>query len=335
MKSGFSFRWRLLIGSVLWTMGLLAFAHMIFRMVVLRYFVFSARDLLFVGLAMLFALGGIVVVHSGLAPFRELRSRLLEVRDGSQQTISGLYPSEVQPLVDDLNSLLEQRDYAVTRAQAKAGDLAHGLKTPLAILAQEADRVKREGHLELSTSIDTQVDRMRRQIEYHLAQARAAGTGNTPGVRCSVKDSAEALSRTLQRLYADRQLSIRVEASREDFVRVQREDLDEILGNVLDNGCKWAKSNVVLSSQGDSAEIVVAVADDGPGIAPMMREAVLQRGVRADETATGSGLGLAIVRELVQLYRGKISLGASSLGGLKVTLTLPRAMSTLDGTLSD
>jgi signal transduction histidine kinase len=247
------------------------------------------------------------------------------VRDGRQQTVTGSYPSEVQPLVDDLNSLLEQRDRAVRRAQAKAGDLAHGLKTPLAILTQEAERAKRQGHAELAVTIGPQIERMRRQIEYHLAQTRAAGSGVTPGVRASVRDSAEALSRTLQRLYADRALSIRIEASDEHFIRVQREDLDEMLGNLLDNACKWTKSRVTLSSHAGNGEVLIVVEDDGSGITPSLRETVLLRGVRADETAPGSGLGLAIVRELVELYGGAISLEESAMGGLKVTLRLPVA----------
>ena len=325
MSERSSFRLRLLIGSALWTLGLLALAHMIFRIVVLRYFVASVRDLVIIGLALLFALAGIAAVRSGLVPFRRLRARLLEVRDGRQQTVTGSYPSEVQPLVDDLNSLLVQRDRAVRRAQAQAGHLAHGLKTPLAILTQEAERAKREGHADLAATIGLQIERMRRQIEYHLAQARAAGTGSTPGVRSSVKDSADALSRTLQRLYADRALSIRIDASDEHFVRVQREDLDEMLGNLLDNTCKWAKSRVTLSSQHRNGEVLIVVEDNGPGITPSSRETVLQRDVRADEIAPGSGLGLAIVRELVELYGGTISLEESSMGGLKATLRLPVA----------
>lgn len=325
MNSKSSFRLRLLMGSVLWTVGLLALAHMIFRGIVFRRFVFSSGDPIIIGLALLFALAGIVAVRSGLLPFRRLRARLLEVRDGRQQTVTGSYPSEVQPLVDDLNSLLEQRDRAVRQAQAKAGDLAQGLKTPLAILTQEAERVKREGYTELAATIDLQIERMRRQIEYHLAQARAAATGNTPGVRSSVKESADALSRTLQRLYADRPVSIRIEAPDEHFVRVQREDLDEMLGNLLDNACKWAKSRVLLSSQAGHGEVLIVVEDDGSGIALSLRETVLQRGVRADETAPGSGLGLAIVRGLAELYGGSISLEECAMGGLKAMLRLPIA----------
>lgn len=325
MKANRSFRLRLLLGSVLWTLGLLALAHTIFRLVFFAHFVFGPQDLVLVGLAVLFTAAGLLVIRYALVPFRRLRSRLLEVRDGKAQAVTGLYPSEVQPLVDDLNSLLEQRDRAVREAQAKAGDLAHGLKTPLAILTQEAERVRRNGDPELAAGIEAQIQRMRRHIEYQLAQARAAATGNTPGVRCSVKESAEALSRTLQRLYADRVLSIRIDASEEHFVRVQREDLDEMLGNLLDNACKWAKGHVLLASRVVNRELVITIEDDGPGVDPSLRKPVLQRGVRADETAPGSGLGLAIVRRLAELYRGSISLGESPMGGLRATVCLPVA----------
>lgn len=325
MKSHFSFRLRLLLGSVLWTLGLLALAHTIFRAFFFAHFKFTSQDLILVGLALLFTSAGLLVVRNALVPFRRLRAHLLEVRDGRLQTITGAYPSEVQPLVDDLNSLLEQRDHAVREAQAKAGDLAHGLKTPLAILTQEAERLKREGYTGLAASIGIQIERMRRQIEYQLVQARAAATGNTPGVRSSVKDSAAGLSRTLERLYADRALSIRIDLSEEHFVRVQREDLDEILGNLLDNACKWTATRVLLSCQVADRELLIVVEDDGPGIAPSQRDSVLQRGVRADETAPGSGLGLAIVRRLVELYRGSISLEQSPIGGLRATVRLPIA----------
>jgi signal transduction histidine kinase len=325
MKSTGSFRLRLLLGSVLWTLGLLALAHTIFRLVFFAHFVFASQDLVLVGLAVLFTAAGLLVVRNALVPFRRLRSSLLELRDGKAQAVTGSYPSEVQPLVNDLNSLLEQRDRAVREAQAKAGDLAHGLKTPLAILTQEAERVRRNGDGELAACIEAQIERMRRQIEYQLAQARATAIGNTLGVRSSVKESAEALSRTLQRLYAERALSIQIDASEEHFVRVQREDLDEMLGNLLDNACKWAKGSVGLSSHVVNGELLIAVEDDGPGIGALLRDSVLQRGVRADETAPGSGLGLAIVVRLVELYKGSISLEESSRGGLRATVRLPVA----------
>ena len=239
--------------------------------------------------------------------------------------LEGSYPSEIQPLVNDLNALLEHREGIVARALAKAGDLAHGLKTPLAVLAQEAERAESAGQAEISSAISEQVERMRRQVDYHLAQARAAASGATPGARCSVRESAEGLSRTLQRLHAGRGLAIAVDVSPDHSVRGEREDLDEMLGNLLDNACRWARSRVAIASARDGDRIVITVDDDGPGLAPELRERVLQRGVRADEAGPGSGFGLAIVRDLAELYGGSIALETSPLGGLRSRLDLPAA----------
>jgi signal transduction histidine kinase len=260
-----------------------------------------------------------------MAPLETMRARLAAVRAGTAARVDGRFPSEVAPLVSDLNGLLEHQAAAVSRAQAKAGDLAHGLKTPLAILAHEADRAAAAGHPDLAAAIAEQVDRMRRQIDYHLAQARAAASGATPGARCAVAPSAAALTRAMQRLHADRGLHIdaRIDASHE--VRCERADLDEMLGNLLDNACKWARSQVVVRSTAGAGTITIAVEDDGRGLAPALRDAVLQRGVRADQAAPGSGLGLAIVRELAELYGGDVSLDAAELGGLSARLTLPAA----------
>ena len=192
-------------------------------------------------------------------------------------------------------------------------------------MAQEAERIQRTGQAELGDILLQQIERMRRQIEYHLAQARASA-GNKLGVRSSVRDCAEGVARALKRLYADRGLSLQIDAADEHFVRVQREDLEEILGNLLDNACKWGKSQVVLSSHWKDSEVLIVIEDDSPGIDPSLRDSVLQRGVRADQTTQGSGLGLAIVRELVELYSGSISLGDSAMRGLKVSVALPRAV---------
>ena len=172
-------------------------------------------------------------------------------------------------------------------------------------------------------AIGVQVERMRRQIEYHLAQARAAGPGDVPGARCQVLASVDGLTRTLKRIYADRKLLITIEVSHDHFIRGQREDLEEMLGNLLDNACKWAKSQVTIQSTEQEGRVVLTVDDDGPGLPASMREAVLQRGVRADEAAPGSGLGLAIVRELAELYEGTIWLEHSPLNGLRARLQLP------------
>ena len=275
--------------------------------------------------AIIFLVVGLSMLQYGLLPFEHLRTGLGAVRDGRSQRVAGEYPTELQPLVDDLNSLLEVREQAVRRAIAKAGDLAHGLKTPLAVLSQEAQRADAAGHHELAAAIGQQVERMRRQMNYYLAHARASASGATIGARCSVRESAEGLARTLLRLHADRGLSIHVNVFADHAVKGQREDVDEMLGNLLDNACKWAKSRVDVSSAIDGDNVVICVDDDGPGLDPALRAAVLRRGVRADEAAPGSGFGLAIVHDLSELYGGSIALSASPSGGVRATLTLPRA----------
>jgi signal transduction histidine kinase len=319
-----------MVGSLLWIFGFLAITTAIALAIIHRYphlvgFVHNSALIVFATVCLV---GGISMVRYGLSPFNDLRERLAAVRDGRVRRVDGTYPNEVQPLVDDLNSLLELRDQAVKRAIAKAGDLAHALKTPLAVLAHEAEMADRAGQTELAGVMRQQVERMRRQMDYHLAHARAAAAGAGPGTHCAVLESAEGLARTLLRLHAGRGLAIDVDVNPAHIVRAGREDLDEMLGNLLDNACKWARSRVtvtsaVVTSAALPTAIVITVDDDGPGLETSMMEAVLQRGVRADEAAPGSGLGLAIVRDLVELYGGLIALGTSSRGGLQARLQLP------------
>jgi signal transduction histidine kinase len=319
-----SFRSRVLLGTFFWTLGLIPLLHYSFLVVHHQTRLIPPRFLgTFFGSAFVFILVGIWQFRAGLLPFVRLRRQLLALRDGSASRVEGTYPTEVQPLVNDLNSLLEHRERIVQRALAKAGDLAHGLKTPLAVLAQEADRAEAAGQRETASTISVQVERMRRQVDYHLAQARAATPGKVPGARCLVLPVVEGLTRTLLRIYAGRALAIEVDVPRDQFIRGQREDLEEMLGNLLDNACKWAKSRVKIHSGQEDDAVVLTVDDDGPGLPASMRDRVLQRGVRADEAAPGSGLGLAIVRDLAELYQGTISLEDSPLGGLRARLRLP------------
>jgi signal transduction histidine kinase len=321
-----SLRGRVMMGAILWTIGFLAVITIVFTfsahardsaMVIHRHNVIS------VVVAVACMIGGLGLVREGLRPFDTMRRRLSDVRAGKERQLLGSYPTEVQPLVDDLNALLDHRDQTVRRALAKAGDLAHGLKTPLAVLAREAELAGANGHRDLAATMGQQVERMRRQIEYHLAHARAAASGATPGSRCSVAAAADALARTLLRLHAERGITVDVRVAPDHSVRGQREDLEEMLGNLLDNACQWARTRVIVESYPHDVLLVVTVDDDGPGIEPSMRDAVLRRGVRADEAAPGSGLGLAIVRDLAELYGGSIALEQSPMGGLRARLQLP------------
>ena len=327
-----SLRSRILFGSILWTMGLFGAAVLVSTAVILHRphtaIVLHRTAMYQGGMVMgivvgVCILGGVLYVRSGLSPLDRLRGRLSAVRDGHERRLDGRYPTEVQPLVDDLNALLEHRDQTVRRAIAKAGDLAHALKTPLAVLAREAEVADAAGQGELAAVMRQQIERMRRQMDYHLAHARAAASGATSGAHCAVLASADGLARTLLRLHADRGLAIHVDVAREHTVRSEREDLDEMLGNLLDNACKWARSQITIASSATGTATLITVDDDGPGLDASMRDAVLQRGVRADEAAPGSGLGLAIVRDLAELYGGSIALTSAPSGGLRARLQLP------------
>ena len=349
-----SLRRAVVVGAVLWTFGLLAVWAVLLTLH-REAFQFLAvlhgyPHTLMVG-AIVAMIAGFAIVRRGMAPLEEMRQRLAAVRAGTTDRVEGRFPSEVQPLVTDLNALLAHQERAVSRARAKAGDLAHGLKTPLTILAHEAERAAAQGHGEIADGIREQIERMRRQIEYHLAHARAAASGATPGARSAVAESAHGLARTLLRLHAERGLTIDLAVDPSHEVRCQRADLDEMLGNLLDNACKWARARVVVTSawvppeadtrdrhviaaDGGSHGVSVAkggsywisVDDDGPGIEASLREAVLQRGVRLDEAAPGSGFGLAIVRDLAEVYGGRMSLLTGSTGGLSARLQLLAAV---------
>jgi signal transduction histidine kinase len=321
-----SLRSRLLLGAILWTLGLVAFSPLVIE------YSDKFRHMLYAlhahgAIALATATGcmvvGFLIMRRALVPLDNLRRRLSDVQKGRDGRLQGSYPAEVQPLVDDLNALLTQSEQAIARATAKAGDLAHGLKTPLAVLSNEAERLEAGGDPALAATIAQQVALMRRQVDYHLAYARAAASGAALHTRCPVAASVEGLTRTMLRLHAQRGLAIDARIDPAHAFRGRREDLDELLGNLLDNACKWAAHRVSIESAIEGDRLIVTIDDDGRGLDRSLRDAVLQRGVRADEAAPGSGLGLAIVRELAGVYGGSIALSAAPAGGLRARLELP------------
>lgn len=327
-----SLRARVLAGTALWTLGLFVIFGILLTHAI--FFTPGAPGVfhrIFMNVAPLSALAvgcmalGLVLVRRGLGSFDDLRARLVTLRSARDRRLDGPFPTEVQPLIDELNRLLADREHGVTLAQTAAGDLAHGLKTPLALLNHAAARARDGGLPDVAIAITQQVERMRRQVDYHLAQARASAVAGRPDARCAVASSAHGLARAMRTVHADRVLKLDVEVDDTAVVAVDRHDLDEMLGNVLDNACKWAHSRVVVRADGAGAGAGtrLTVDDDGPGIVVDLRQAVLSRGVRADEAAPGSGLGLAIVRDLVDRYGGTLALSTSPLGGLRVDLVLP------------
>jgi signal transduction histidine kinase len=260
-----------------------------------------------------------IQVRIGLQPLRQVAQSLHRIRDGSARRLEGRFPSEIEPLASELNSLIEHSAEVVGRARSYVSNLAHFLKTPLTVLVGEA--AANPGPL--ADQVERQVTVMRRQVDHYLARARAAGALDVLGNRTPVGQVLEDLARTLRRIHQDRALTIDVVCPPNLAFRGERQDLEEMAGNLIDNACKWARSRVLATAFVSGAAIQLAIEDDGPGLTPDERKQVGSRGERLDESVPGSGLGLAIVRDIAKLYGGGLELGASELGGLKAVLSLP------------
>jgi signal transduction histidine kinase len=267
----------------------------------------------------------IAQVTFGLRPLVSLRRALTAVRSGEAARLEGDLPSEVEPLVHDLNALLDANHEMIRRARTQAGNLAHGLKTPLAILADEGRRLSESGHTEAGQTVLAQCDRMRRQIDYQMARARAVAAHNSPAVASDVIQVLKPILSAMDRLYQARGIRFVLADSGGSPLRVacDPQDLSEMLGNLLDNAGKWAAHKVQVEAVRVDGRVRIIIDDDGPGLPPESWDVVFNIGERLDERAPGSGLGLAIVRDLSELYRGAAWLDASPTGGLRALLELP------------
>lgn len=262
-------------------------------------------------------------VAVGLAPLRALQSAVLAVREGRASRIAADAPTELRPLVQGFNDVLARNDDMVERARQQAGNLAHAVKTPLAVMAQAATG----DATPLGTVVREQTDAARRQVDWHLARARAAAHKVFGAEQVPLAPLVAGLLRVVQRVHADRGLRVHAEAiDATARCACAEPDLQEMLGNLLENACKWARAEVVVSVVSAPGAWCLLVDDDGPGVAPARRDAVLARGVRLDESVPGSGLGLHIVQELARAYAGSLALDEAPLGGLRVRLTLPAAV---------
>jgi len=283
---------------------------------------FVGAIVLALGLMGLGLLGAVIIqVRYGLRPLRSLRRELERVRSGTVDQLEGEYPAEIAPVVGELNQLIEHNAAVLARARTHVGNLAHALKTPLSVLMNESDADSSA----LGVSIRRQLEVMRRLVDHYLVRARTAAAGQVIGTRTPVAPAVHSLKTTLEKIYAGRDLSIVVDGGEKLSFRGERQDFDEMLGNLMDNACKWARTVVHVTSERRDNQLVFLVEDDGPGIGDEQREAVFSRGQRLDEATPGSGLGLSIVRDISGLYGGGIALDRSELGGLKAILTLPAA----------
>jgi signal transduction histidine kinase len=270
------------------------------------------------GVGLIFAI--FLQVRVGLQPLRRVRDSLARIRDGKARRLEGRFPAEIAPLARELNSLIQHSEEVVGRARTHVSNLAHFLKTPLTVLSSEAEAEPGP----LADQVKRQVDSMRRQVDHYLARGRAAGSLDVLGNRTKVKSVLDDLARVLRRIHAERGIDIEVDCSPNLFFRGERQDLEEMAGNLIDNACKWAKKKVSVRALTDSGGLwELTVEDDGPGLEPEDRERVLERGERLDESVPGSGLGLSIVEDIAKLYKGSLALGRSRLGGLEAKLNLP------------
>lgn len=259
-------------------------------------------------------------VRIGLLPLRRLKESLARIRSGKAQRLEGNFPAEIAPLAGELNSLIEHSAEVVGRARTHVSNLAHFLKTPLSVLASEADA---DPSNVLAEQVRRQVGTMRRQVDHYLARARAAGSVNVLGNRTAVAPVLDDLARVLGRIHAERAIAIEIRCPPALYFRGERQDLEEMAGNLMDNACKWAQARVLVGARMNGTTLVLTVEDDGPGLTDDERAKVGSRGERLDESVPGSGLGLAIVRDISKLYAGFLILERSELGGLKTSLTLP------------
>ena len=260
-------------------------------------------------------------VRYALRPLAAVRQDVADVREGRATALPDEYPIEIQPLSDEVNKLLEHNRGVVERARTHVGNLAHALKTPLAVLRNEAT-----GDSGLDDVVRRQTAAMHQNVEHYLRRAQAAARAEALGSRTEIRPTVDAMARMLGKLFAGKGIDVEVIDVPDISFRGEKQDFEEMMGNLMENACKWARTVVEVTVERDGPdEVLIHVDDDGDGLSETEREAAMQRGVRLDETAPGTGLGLSIVTEIAQMHKGSLELSDAPIGGLRATLRLPSA----------
>jgi signal transduction histidine kinase len=269
-----------------------------------------------------------IQIRWGLRPLDRVRRALAALRSGKETRVTGPFPVEIEPLARELNALLDSNQEIIERARTQVGNLAHALKTPLSVITNEA----RANKGALADKVAEQAAVMRLQVNHYLDRARIAARSRVIGAVTEVEPVVARLVRTMDRIHDDRDIAVSARVADRALFRGEQQDLEEIVGNLVDNACKWAASEVTIdigyekpANDEMSGRLTLHIDDDGPGLAEEQRAEATRRGRRLDETKPGSGLGLSIVTELVALYDGKFSLDRSPAGGLRAAIELPAA----------
>jgi signal transduction histidine kinase len=281
----------------------------------------------FAALGIVLLLTTIFQVRFGLAPLKRISESIADIRSGHAERLEGEFPVEIAPLARETNALIDANREIVERARTHVGNLAHAIKTPLSVIVNEASS---HGADPFATKILEQADVMRDQVAHHLERARIAARLTVIGTVTEVAPAIEALRRTMEKIHRSRNITIEVKADPQAKFRGERQDLEEMAGNLVDNACKWAESQVFIEvlvepphEPGAVPMLRIIVDDDGRGLSAAERAQVWRRGQRLDESKPGSGLGLSIVVDLASLYGGSLSLGGAPIGGLRAELVLP------------
>ncbi|WP_421724219.1 ATP-binding protein [Bauldia sp.] len=291
----------------------------------------SFRRSVFLTLAV-FAAGLILAttaqIRWGLRPLDNVRRGLAALRSGRETRFEGPFPAEIEPLTKELNELLESNQQIVERARTQVGNLAHALKTPLSVITNEA----RAGQGPLADKVAEQAELMRLQVNHYLERAQMAARSTVIGAIAEVEPAVASLVRAMARIHGDRGIALTASVPPDARFKGEKQDLEEILGNLVDNACKWARSSVTVTAtyeapdgDGNGGSLTLCIDDDGPGLTAAQRTEATRRGRRLDETKPGSGLGLSIVTDLVQLYDGTFRLEQAPSGGLRAEVSLPAA----------
>ncbi len=262
-----------------------------------------------------------IQVTVALKPLKAIRAAISDIRAGKSERLPRDFPSDVQPLVDELNFLLDHNETLLKRARNQLGDLAHAVKNPLTVIRNEARNMSgKQGQLILDQS-----HMMANNIDHYLSRARIYGKQDAIGYRTSVKSVIDDVSFAVSHIHKDRRVKIDLQCMQDQWFRGEAQDLEEMTGNLIDNAFKWAESKVVVGCASDHNRLVLRIEDDGPGIDEAELSTITRRGRKLDELSPGHGQGLGITEDIANLYGGSLKLGRSELGGLKAELDLPAA----------
>ena len=272
------------------------------------------------GLGVGLFLSSVLLIVFGLKPLKKVKNALSQIRSGEKSRLPNDFPKEIQPLADEMNALIEHNNEIIDRSRTQVGNLAHALKTPLTILMNEA--ILQRGSL--ADLITKQAKVMRQHVDHYLRRARAAANVNVIGVRTEMDGVLTDICRAMSLLHKDKSVMLMSLDAHKHYFRGEKQDFEQIVGNLIENAAKWASSKVkiTLIERENGHEVVID--DDGPGISQDLRAAVFNRGKRLDETVSGSGLGLSIVADLIELYGGGVDLRDNEYGGLRAVVHLPK-----------